>query len=133
MAERLDEANETLEQLELLIGKDNARKVFEFFEGENIYFPKSIGLVELHNQIFADLQNGGGYGDVARKYHYSKSYIRKIEHKKTEERRRERKAGITTHGTPTAAGIPTAAGTAEPVRLTPHEKPFQQGDLFYEG
>jgi len=32
MNETFDEANETLEQLELLIGKDNARKVFEFFD-----------------------------------------------------------------------------------------------------
>jgi hypothetical protein len=128
MAERLDEANETLEQLELLIGKDNARKVFDFFEGENIYFSKSIGLAELHNQIFADLRNGAGYGDVARKYHYSKSYIRKIEHKKAEERRKLRKAGIT------PPEIPITTSSAEPVKLVPKAiKSFEQGELFYEG
>jgi hypothetical protein len=123
----MDEGSEVFEQLKLLIGKDNARKVFEFFEGENIYFSKSIGLEELHDQIFADLQNGGRYGDVARKYHYSKSYIRKIEHKKAEERRRQRKAGIT------IPDIPTVASMTAPTRLTPHEnKGFEQGDLFYE-
>ena len=40
MTDSIYEANETLEQLELLIGKDNARKVFEFFEGSSFYFPK---------------------------------------------------------------------------------------------
>jgi hypothetical protein len=124
----MDENSEVFEQLELLIGKDNARKVFEFFEGENIYFPKSISLAELHSQIYTDLRNGEGYGDVARKYHYSKSYIRKIEHKKIEESRKLRKAGIA------MPNIPTAASTAESVKLAPRDiKPFKQGDLFYEG
>jgi hypothetical protein len=126
MAYRQDEANETLEQLELLIGKDNARKVFDFFEGENIYFPKSIGLAELHDRIFADLRNGAGYGETARKYHYSKSYIRKIEHKKYAERRARR-------GTVKPPQAVASKRVSEPVRLAPREKKiFEQGDLFYE-
>jgi hypothetical protein len=40
MNEYFDEANETMEQLQMLIGKENALKVYKLFEGENIYFPK---------------------------------------------------------------------------------------------
>jgi Mor family transcriptional regulator len=65
--EYFDEANETLEQLKMLIGKENALKVYKLFEGENIYFPKRIGLAELHNQIYAELQEGKNYGELARK------------------------------------------------------------------
>ena len=88
----MDEFNETLEQLELLIGKENARKVAKFFEGMNIYFPKYIGLNELHEQIYSELRRGATYQETAAKYGYTKSYIRKIEHKKYDERKRERKS-----------------------------------------
>jgi hypothetical protein len=123
----MDEFNETLEQLELLIGKENARKVVTFFEGANIYFPKSIGLQEQHNQIFAELRSGSTYQDVAQKYGYTKSYIRKIEHKKYDERKARR-------GTMKARQIDmTNERVSEPVRLAPREiKIFEQGDLFYE-
>ena len=120
-----DEFNETLEQLELLIGKDNAKKVVSFLEGMNIYFPKRIGLYEPRNQIFEDLRNGATYRDAAAKYGYTKSYIRKIEHKIIDNRRRERRAQ-------------SAAGNADPnIRLVfsgpqDHAEPkFGQGELFY--
>ena len=121
----MDEFNETLEQLELLIGRENAKKVVNFFEGMNIYFPKRIGLYELHNHIFEELRNGATYHEVAVKYGYTKSYIRKIEHKIMDSRRRERKAQ-------------NAAGNANPrIRLVsrePEDQPehkFGQGELFY--
>jgi Mor family transcriptional regulator len=99
MSEYFDEANETLEQLEMLIGKESALKVYKLFEGENSCFPKRIGLAELHNQIYAELQEGKNYGELARKYGYSKSYIRKIERKIIQKRRAVFKAG----GTPPTA------------------------------
>jgi hypothetical protein len=70
--ESMDEFNETLEQLELLIGTEHAKKVAGFFEGMNIYFPKRIGLDDLHNQIYEDLRNGASYHDAALKYGYTK-------------------------------------------------------------
>jgi hypothetical protein len=124
----VDEFNETLEQLELLIGKENARKVVDFFEGMNIYFPKSIGLNELHEQIYAELRQGATYQQMAAKYGYTKSHIRKIEHKKYRERRRER----TQDG---RAAVPPAAikNWAAPVKLKPREeKQNIQGELFDE-
>jgi hypothetical protein len=121
----VDEFNETLEQLELLIGKDSAKKVVDFFEGMNIYFPKRIGLYELHNQIYEELRSGATYHEAAAKYGYTKSYIRKIEHKITERKRRERK-------------VQGAAGGSEPhIRLVAREArdhtehKFGQGELFY--
>lgn len=126
MNETFDEANETLEQLELLIGKDNARKVFEFFEGSSFYFPKRIGLTEQHRQIYAELRSGFTYADLARKYGYTKSYIRKIEHKIANERRAMLKAG---------KPLPDIEVTADatPIKLdVPHSRPFEQGELFYE-
>jgi hypothetical protein len=124
----MDEFNETLEQLDLLLGKENARKVVAFFEGANIYFPKSIGLQEQHNQIFAELRSGATYHETAVKYGYTKSYIRKIEHKKYDERKARR--GIVTSPQTTV----TNKRVSGPVRLAPREiKIFEQGDLFYEG
>jgi DNA-binding CsgD family transcriptional regulator len=132
MREYYDEANETLEQLKMLIGKENTLKVYNLFAGENIYFPKRIGLAESHNQIFAELREGKSYGELARKYGYSKSYIRKIEHKIIQKRRALRKAG----GTPPEM---TTASDREPVKTPvftkPHIRirPFEQGELFYDG
>jgi hypothetical protein len=121
----VDEFYETLEQLELLIGKDNAKKVVDFFEGMNIYFPKRIGLYELHNQIYEELRNGASYHDAAVKYGYTKSYIRKIEHKIVDRKRRERKGQ-------------SAAGVSEShIRLVAREArdrvehQLGQGELFY--
>lgn len=126
MSESIYEANETLEQLELLIGKDNARKVFEFFEGSSFYFPKSIGLAEQHRQIFAELRAGATYADLAEKYRYTKSYIRKIEHKITAERRKLLKAGIS----PPEIKIETSAVPLS--KKIQYTKPFEPGELFYE-
>lgn len=127
MNNTIDEANETLEQLELLIGKDNARKVFEFFEGSSVYFPKRIGLAEQHRQIFAELNAGYSYAELAQKYHYTKSYIRKIEHKIMKERRTLLKAGIT----PPELEIKTSTNVALTMKIQ-HTKPFEPGELFYE-
>jgi Mor family transcriptional regulator len=116
--EQLDEGNETLEQLILLIGRDNARKVFKCFEGESIYFPKSIGLAERRQQIYNDLQNGMSYTDAARKYHYTVASIREIEHKVLDERRAVRR------------------GEAEPRPTLRDPAPaptFRKGELFYDG
>jgi hypothetical protein len=124
-----EEANETFEQLGLLIGRENALKVFRFFEGANIYFPKNIGLSELHEQIYAELRGGANYHEAARKYGYTKSYIRKIEHKKSEELRRMRAKGVAVDCPSSAA----AAKSAVAVKLKPRAvKPVIQGELFDE-
>ncbi len=137
MMEYFGEGNETLEQLEMLIGKENAVKVFEFFEGSNIYFPKRIGLDERKEQIYADLQSGLSYGDTARKYGYSKSYIRKIEHKVNEKRREIiRQTGKLPEMLPVNDTKSAAKPKKVTVLTTPKDietsSPFQQGDLFYE-
>ncbi|MDR0556305.1 MAG: hypothetical protein LBG43_00315 [Treponema sp.] len=136
MREGFDEANGVLEQLEALIGKENALKVYKWFAGENIYFPKRIGLAEIHNQIYAELREGKSYGELARKYGYSKSYIRKIEHKIMRERRAMRKSGAIP---PEVKTTPNAEPVKTPVFTRPQDsarlqaRPFEQGELFYDG
>lgn len=122
----MDEINETYEQMELLIGKENAQKVIDFFKGSSIYFPKSIGLAALHEQIYGELQDGATYKTLARKYGYTKSYIRRIEKKMREARKAARAGG--------AAKRPvTAAQNENTAKLKPRDiKPFEQGELFYE-
>jgi hypothetical protein len=121
------EFNETLEQLELLIGNENARKVVDFFEGASIYFPKQIGLNEQHEQIYAELRGGASYKTLAQKYGYTKSYIRRIEHKKDGERRAARAKSGAAHGTK------TAPRPGKPVKLKPRDAElFAKGELFYE-
>lgn len=89
----MDYANEIYEQLEMLIGAENAKKVFDYFSGSNIYFAQRIGLTEMHNKIYDELSGGATYATVAKKYGYTKTYIRKIEHKVRRRRRAERKSG----------------------------------------
>jgi hypothetical protein len=135
MSEYFDEANETMEQLKMLIGKENALKVYKLFEGENIYFPKRIGLAELHNQIYAELQKGKSYGELARKHGYSKSYIRKIEGKIILERRAVRKVGGTLSELTTAADkrpVKAPDFTKPRDNACPWVRPFEQGELFYD-
>jgi hypothetical protein len=124
-----EDFNETLEQLELLIGKENAKKVVNFFEGLNIYFPKSIGISELHNRIYEDLRNGASYREVAAKYGYTKSHIRKNEHIIIDRERRERR-------TQKPDNKNTTVTPARGIRLVPsgtdHGKhDIRQGELFY--
>jgi DNA-binding CsgD family transcriptional regulator len=130
MREYFDEANETLEQLKMLIGKENALKVYKLFAGENIYFPKRIGLAELHSRIYAELREGKSYGELARKHGYSKSYIRKIERKAMLERRAVRKAGGTP---PEPTKAPNTKPVKKPVFTRLRARPFEQGELFYDG
>jgi Mor family transcriptional regulator len=75
------EYGELFEQLESLIGADNALKVIEFFQGENIYFPKRVMLDGLHSEIYAKLKQGASYGELSRDYGYTKTYIRNIQHR----------------------------------------------------
>ena len=123
----MDEFNETLEQLELLIGRENSKKVVEFFEGMNVYFPKRIGLNKLHEQIYAELRQGANYQQVAVKYGYTKSYIRKIERKKYNVKKKERRVQVN------AVLDINKRRDDKPVKLKPLDtKPFEQGELFYE-
>jgi DNA-binding response OmpR family regulator len=122
----MDEFNETLEQLELLIGKENAQKVVAFFEGMNIYFPKRIGLNELHARIYAELCRGATYQEVAVKYGYTKSYIRKIEGREQEKRRQARRNG---NPLPPVIIEPEKAVKLKP-RDTKPENQNLQGELF---
>jgi Mor family transcriptional regulator len=114
----VSDRDETLEQLELLIGKVNALKVFDFYEGTSVYFSKRNSLAELHENIYADLQNKMSYGEAARKYGYTKANIRKIEQKMREKYRSLQKSGI--KPPESAKPVLTTAGT------------YKQGELFYE-
>jgi hypothetical protein len=119
----MEEANETLEQLELLIGKENAEKVFKFFEGMSMYFPKNIGLKEQHEKIYRELCNGASYTAVSIKYGYTKSYIRKIQHKISLQKRKNKDFAL-----PLQSGIENNKSKKLPAG---NEFIFEQGDLFY--
>jgi Mor family transcriptional regulator len=86
----MEELGEVLDQLETLIGKENAMKVMEFFAGEYIYFPKSVRISELHEQLYEELRNGATYSEMAVKYGYTQSYVRRIERKKYKERKKKK-------------------------------------------
>lgn len=131
------EGNETMEQLELLIGKENALKVFHFYEGSSIYFPKRIGLDERKEQIYAYLQNGHSYNETARKYGYSKSYIRKIEKIVRAKRCAMMQSGlevpkIETEEIAEPAEIPIkVSALTTPQNISRSRKGWDEGDLFY--
>jgi transposase len=77
-----------------------------------------------------ELREGKSYGELARKYGYSKSCIRKIERKIMRKRRAMRKAGMTPPE-PDAVKAPAFAKPEGGAR--PQTRPFEQGELFYDG
>jgi hypothetical protein len=125
----MDEANEVLEQLEELIGLEAAMKVFDFFQGENIYFPKRVALEVLYNEIYQELKQGASYRDMCAKYGYTDSHIRQIERRCIEKERRMRRANQASQDTwRPKARRENAARKPAPKK----QKVFYLGELFDE-
>jgi Mor family transcriptional regulator len=73
--------NDDFDILKKLIGKEELYKVIEILGGSTIYIPKRDSIGAHHNSIKQEFRNGASYHELAIKYGYTKSYIRKIVHK----------------------------------------------------
>ena len=74
--------NEDFELIQELIGTEYAHKLVKAFGGSTVYIPKNDIITEHHQSIKQEFCNGASYRELAVKYGYAKSYIRKIVHKK---------------------------------------------------
>lgn len=77
----IEDVPEIIEELEELIGSDAAKTVLNYFAGMSVYFPKGAITFETHNAIRAEFR-GNNYTELAQKYGYTPSYVRKIIHTK---------------------------------------------------
>jgi Mor family transcriptional regulator len=80
----MKDGNEDFEMVQELIGVDEAHKLMKAFGGSVIYIPKpKLGSTsELHQSIKQEFRNGANYRDLAIKYGYTQTHIRRIVHKK---------------------------------------------------
>jgi len=74
--------NEAFEQLESLIGYDEALKIAEVFAGTAIYIPKNIITFKNYHDIRKEYKAGATYRALSVKYGYTETHIRNIVHKK---------------------------------------------------
>jgi Mor family transcriptional regulator len=73
--------NDDFDLLKELIGEEVLYKVIKTLGGSTIYIPKRDRVAH-HNSIKQEFCNGASYHELAIQYGYTKSYIRKIVHKR---------------------------------------------------
>ena len=71
---------ETFEMLVLMIGEANAWKICEYFQGEQVTFPKSILQYRRNRDIRARFRAGASYEQLSREYGLTSRHIRTIVH-----------------------------------------------------
>ena len=76
--------NETMEMLIQLIGEDSAWKICEYFQGEQVTFPKSILQYRRNHEIRTKFRNGKTYPELSREYGLTTRQIRTIVHASVE-------------------------------------------------
>lgn len=74
----MDSINAEYEAIETLIGKDNALKLLEMFQGSCVYFPKKVLIERKHQDLLNDFKRGLSYRQLAQKYGYSEPHVRFI-------------------------------------------------------
>ena len=73
---------EVFEEIEGIIGNDNAMKIVQYFAGSNIYIPKSVVTKERHRRLRKEFKDGSNYLELGNKYGYTENYVRRIVHRK---------------------------------------------------
>ncbi len=71
-----------------IVGPDATNRIVDEFAGQSIYIPKNYKKRSLHGSIAEDYRAGMSYRDLARKYHFTVSWIREICKKDAESRRK---------------------------------------------
>ncbi|OHD22795.1 MAG: hypothetical protein A2Y38_20220 [Spirochaetes bacterium GWB1_59_5] len=72
---------ETFEMLVHMLGEENAWKICEYFQGEQVTFPKSILQHRRNREIRVKFKDGGrSYEQLSREYGLTTRHIRTIVH-----------------------------------------------------
>jgi Mor family transcriptional regulator len=70
------------DELEDVLGVEQARHLVNNYAGSTLYIPKRPLLIQKHESIRKEFSEGAGYRELARRYGYSERNIRYIVHKK---------------------------------------------------
>jgi Mor family transcriptional regulator len=74
----LENRNELFEELEGLLGVDKAVEMAEYFAGSHLYVAKGILLAKKHEKIKKEFAGGISVRELARRYEYTETHIRRI-------------------------------------------------------
>jgi Mor family transcriptional regulator len=74
--------NETYKELEELIGTEAANRLVDHYSGSSIYIPQRIVIMRQHQEIRKEFKNGASYRELALRYDYTETHVRRIVHKK---------------------------------------------------
>jgi Mor family transcriptional regulator len=69
---------EMLNRLEKIIGNNNYEKVVDQFAGKALYFPRKDKIARKYEQIRREYTGGAGFRDLADRYQYTETHIRRI-------------------------------------------------------
>jgi len=69
---------EDLKPLFGIVGQEKALEVIRVYEGTNVYFSKTLLRQHAHEKIKNAYRDGLSYKELAEKYGYSESYVRRI-------------------------------------------------------
>ncbi len=73
-----------------IVGPDATSRIVDEFAGQSIYIPKNYKKRSLHSSIVDDYRSGMSYKELARKYHFTVSWIREICKKDMESRQQSK-------------------------------------------
>jgi Mor family transcriptional regulator len=77
------EGGEVYEELEALVGPETAKRLFDYYSGTSVYYPKRISIRLRHQQIRKDFKSGASYKELALRHGYSEQHIREITKERT--------------------------------------------------
>jgi Mor family transcriptional regulator len=77
---RMAENYELFDELEGILGTDQANQLVDHYGGSNIYIPKHPFTAQRHIQIRKEFNEGAGYRELSRRYSYTERNIRYIVH-----------------------------------------------------
>jgi len=61
-----------------IAGPDVTARLVEEFAGQSVYIPKNYAKRSVHDEVVADYNAGFSYKELARKYHFTVSWVREI-------------------------------------------------------
>lgn len=74
----LEELSTDLQDLCFIVGEEKFYVICNHFKGASVYFPKYACALLMREQIKAEYKKGVSYKELAKRYGYSLSWIRKI-------------------------------------------------------
>jgi Mor family transcriptional regulator len=72
--------NEVFEELECILGTENANRLVDVYHGSNLYISEAIVIARKYREIREQFKNGTSYRELGIRYGYTERHIRRIIH-----------------------------------------------------